>query len=94
VRTPIIQGFFKKCSGIGVRSVEKKEVDFLVTIDNKPWFAMEAKSNDINPSPHLYYFSEKLKIPFSYQVVKRDGIDNFIKGVRIVSAARFLGGLI
>ena len=77
-----------------LRSIEKKEVDFLVTIDKKPWFTVEAKSNDTNPSPHLYYFTEKLKIPFSYQVVKRDGIDSFIKGVRIVSADRFLGGLI
>ena len=77
-----------------LRSVEKKEVDFLVTIENKPWFAVEAKSNDINPSSHLNYFAEKLKIPYSYQVVKKDGIDSFIKGVRIVSAARFLGGLI
>jgi len=77
-----------------LRSIEKKEVDFLVTIDKNPWFAVEAKSNDTNPSPHLYYFTEKLKIPFSYQVVKRAGIDSFIKGVRIVSADRFFGGLI
>ena len=77
-----------------LRSIEKKEVDFLVTIDQKPWFAVEAKSNDINPSPHLNYFAERLKISFLYQVVKRDGIDSFIKGVRIVSADRFLGGLI
>jgi len=77
-----------------LRSIEKKEVDFLVTIDQKPWFALEAKSNDINPSPHLYYFMEKLKIPYSYQVVKRAGIDSFIKGVRIVSADRFFAGLI
>ena len=75
-------------------SVEKKEVDFLVTIDKKPWFAVEAKSNDTNPSPHLYYFAEKLKIPFSYQVVKRAGIDSFRNGVRIVSADRFFAGLI
>ena len=65
-----------------------------MTIDNKPWFAVEAKSNDINPSPHLNYFAEKLKIPYSYQVVKRDGIDSFRNGVRVVSADRFLGGLI
>ena len=77
-----------------LRSIEKKEVDFLVTIDQKPWFAVEAKSNDINPSPHLYYFAEQLKISFLFQVVKRDGIDSFIKGVRIVSADRFLAGLI
>jgi len=77
-----------------LRSIEKKEVDFLVTMDKNPWFAVEAKSNDINPSPHLYYFTEKLKIPYSYQVVKRGGIDSFINGVRIVSADRFLAGLI
>jgi hypothetical protein len=77
-----------------LRSVEKKEVDFLVTLDNKPWFAVEAKCNDINPSPHLYYFAEKLKIPYIYQVVKKGGIDSFIKGVRVISADRFLGSLI
>jgi hypothetical protein len=76
------------------RSIEKKELDFLVTIDKKPWFAVEAKINDINPSPHLHYFMEKLKIPYSYQIVKQIGIDSFINGVRIVSADRFLAGLI
>ena len=77
-----------------LRSIEKKEVDFLVTIDQKPWFAVEAKSNDINPSPHLNYFAERLKIPYLYQVVKRDGVDSFKNGVRIVSADRFLAGLV
>jgi predicted AAA+ superfamily ATPase len=77
-----------------IRSIEKKEVDFLVTIDKTPWFAVEAKINDVNPSPHLYYFKDKLKIPFSYQVVKQNGIDTFNKGVRVVSANRFLAALI
>jgi hypothetical protein len=40
-------------------------------IDKKPWFAVEAKINDINASPHLYYFKDKLRILFSYQVVKQ-----------------------
>ena len=35
----------------------------MVNIDKKPWFAVEAKSNDTNPSPHLYYFAEKLILP-------------------------------
>lgn len=77
-----------------LRSIEKKEVDFLVTIDKKPWFAVEAKVNDTSASPHLVYFKEKLKIPFSYQVVKQSGVDSFTKGVRVVSADRFLSGLI
>lgn len=77
-----------------LRSVEKKEVDFFVTIAEKPWFAVEAKMNDTNVSPHLFYFKEKLNIPFCYQVVKNGDVDSFIKGVRIVSADRFLAGLI
>ncbi len=77
-----------------LRSVEKKEVDFFVTIAEKPWFAVEAKMNDTNVSPHLFYFKEKLNIPFCYQIVKKGDVDSFIKGVRIVSADRFLAGLV
>jgi len=77
-----------------LRSVEKKEVDFLVTIDEKPWFSLEAKVNDIEASSNLFYFKDKLSIPFSYQVVKKGNIDRFIKGVRVVSADRFLLGLV
>ena len=77
-----------------IRSIEKKEVDFLVTIDNQPWFAVEAKINDANASPHLFYFKDKLNIPFSYQVVKQDGIDTLSNGVRVVSASRFLAALV
>lgn len=77
-----------------LRSVEKKEVDFFLTIDEKPWIALEAKMNDTNVSPHLFYFKEKLSIPFCYQIVKKGDVDSFIKGVRVVSADRFLAGLI
>lgn len=77
-----------------IRSIEKKEVDFLVTIDKKPWFAVEAKIKDVNASPHLFYFRDKLKIPFCYQVVKQNGVDRFTNGVRVVSADRFLASLI
>ena len=77
-----------------LRSIEKKEVDFLVTLDKKPWFAVEAKINDVNASPHLYYYKDKLNIPFSYQVVKQNGVDSFKNGVRVISANRFLAALI
>jgi predicted AAA+ superfamily ATPase len=76
-----------------LRSAEKKEVDFLLTIDQKPWFAIEAKMNDTNVSSSLYYFKEKLQIPFCYQVIKKPNVDSFIKNVRVVSADRFLSGL-
>lgn len=77
-----------------LRDVDKREVDFLVTIGGKPWFAVEAKLNDTAVSPHLLYFMERLNIPYSYQVVKKSNIDILQKGVRIISAGKFLTGLI
>ncbi len=77
-----------------LRSIDKKEVDFLVTVDNKPWFAIEVKLNDTTPSPHLYYYKDKLNIPFLYQVVGKKGVDRLLDGVRIVSADKFLAGLV
>jgi predicted AAA+ superfamily ATPase len=77
-----------------LRSIEKKEVDFLVTINNRPWFAVEVKLTDTNVSRNLLYFKNKINIPFLYQVVKPSGVDSFTNGVRVVSADRFLAGLI
>jgi predicted AAA+ superfamily ATPase len=77
-----------------LRSVEKKEVDFLLTIDGVPWFAVETKLKDTNVSPHLLYFKAKLDIPFLYQVVKIPEIDRLVNDVRVVSADRFLAALL
>ena len=77
-----------------LRNVDKKEVDFLVTADQKPWFAVEVKIKDTRVSPHLHYYKEKLSIPYCYQVVKKSGVDLLVKGVRVVSADKFLCGLI
>lgn len=77
-----------------LRNVDKKEVDFLVTIDNKPWFAVEVKLSDTSVSDNLTYFSERLKIPYNYQVVQKTGIDILKNNVRIISADKFLSGLI
>ena len=77
-----------------LRNVDKKEVDFLVTVDKKPWFAVEVKLSDISVSPSLHYFKERLNIPYLFQVVKRPGVDRLINGVRVISASRFLTALI
>jgi len=77
-----------------LRSIEKKEIDFLVTVDGRPWFAVEVKLNATDVAKPLYYFKEKLEIPFCYQVIKKSGVDIFQKGIRIISADRFLLGLI
>ncbi|MEE9912230.1 MAG: AAA family ATPase [Deltaproteobacteria bacterium] len=77
-----------------LRDVDKREVDFLVTIDGKPWFAVEVKLNDKVLSPNLLYFRDRLSIPYIYQIVKKDKVDLLQKGGRIVSAGKFLAALI
>lgn len=77
-----------------LRDRDKREVDFLVTVDNKPWFACEAKLQDGGVSSHLKYFKERLKIPFVYQVVKNFNKDVIKNDIRIISAKKFLSGLI
>lgn len=77
-----------------LRDVDKREVDFLVTIDGKPWFAVEVKLNDTTLSPQLLYFKERIDIPYVYQVVKKAGVDRIEKGARIISAGKFLSGLV
>lgn len=77
-----------------LRDSQGREVDFIVTVDKKPWFAVEAKLTDQTPSPHLLYFRKKLNIPFLYQVVQQPGVDLQIKDVRVMSAALFCSGLV
>jgi predicted AAA+ superfamily ATPase len=71
-----------------VRDREKREVDFLLVKERKPWVLVEAKVSDQSPSPALAYFRSRLGVPFAFQVVaqgeaRRD----------VVPAGRFLAGL-
>ena len=77
-----------------LRNVDKKEVDFLVSINNKPWFAVETKLSDTKISPNLLYFKERLNIPFVYQVIKKKETDILKESIRVISADKFLSGLI
>ncbi|MFN0117727.1 MAG: ATP-binding protein [Elusimicrobiota bacterium] len=76
-----------------LRDLSKREVDFILTIDGKPWFAVEAKTQDKTPSPHLKYFKNQFKIPFSYQVIQKTGTDVFKDDIRVISADKFLSAL-
>jgi len=74
-----------------LRDVSKREVDFLVTVDRQPWFAVECKVSAHSANPSLRYFGERLQIPYLYQVSLR-GSDDVLDGrVRIMPAGRFLG---
>ncbi|MEW6013167.1 MAG: AAA family ATPase [Elusimicrobiota bacterium] len=76
-----------------LRDIEKREVDFLVSIDKKTWFSVEVKLNETDMSKNLIYYKEKLKIPFNYQVIKKSGVDIYQNDIRIISADKFFTGL-
>ena len=63
-------------------------------INGNPWFAMEVKVNESSVAPTLLYYKHKLDIPYCYQVVRKPGVDILKDDVRVVSADRFLLGLI
>ena len=77
-----------------LQAADKREVDFLVTIDGKPWFCVEAKLQEIKVTRHLLYFKQRLNIPFAYQVVRKEGLDFIKDDVRVVSVDRFLSSLV
>jgi predicted AAA+ superfamily ATPase len=77
-----------------LRDKEQREVDFLVAVDNKPWFCVEAKNSFKNIPSALRYFSHKLKIPFSFQVIKDKDVDFIKDGFRIISANKFLSAFV
>ena len=52
-----------------LRDKEKREVDFVVIRDGRPWFLVEVKHRDKNLSPSLGVFQEQLDAPFAFQVV-------------------------
>lgn len=71
-----------------------REVDFLVTVDRKPWLAVEAKTAETAIDPSLTYFRDRLRIPFAYQVVLDSTRDFVQDGVRCVPASQFLAALV
>jgi hypothetical protein len=52
-----------------LRDKEKREVDFLVSKNKKPWFIVEVKSAETKGlSKSLYYFQKMTKAPHAFQV--------------------------
>jgi hypothetical protein len=52
-----------------LRDKQKREVDFLVVKDRKPWFLVEVKMSDKTLSPSLGYFQAQTKSQHAFQVV-------------------------
>ena len=93
--------FYADCHGIlaelhYIRDLEKREVDFLVTWEKRPWFLVECRLQAGGPTSSLAYFGEKLSVPLRYLVTREGGKDFLDKATRIrtMSASRFLMALI
>ncbi len=53
-----------------LRDLEKREVDFIVTHDDKPWFLVEVKlSSNGSINRNLHYYQQQTSAPHAFQVV-------------------------
>jgi predicted AAA+ superfamily ATPase len=52
-----------------LRDKQKREVDFLIVRDRKPWFLVEAKLSDAHLSASLAYYQQQTKASHAFQVV-------------------------
>jgi uncharacterized protein len=77
-----------------LRDKEQREVDFCVVADGAVECIIEVKSKKAAISTHLKYFKEKLSAKNAYQLVFEDDIDEDHNGIRMMSAAKFLSGLV
>ncbi len=51
-----------------IRTKEKREVDFLITKDQAPWFLVEVKTSRQTISPQLEYFQKMIQAKHAFQV--------------------------
>jgi predicted AAA+ superfamily ATPase len=82
-----------------LRNKDQREVDFLITKNNKPWILVEAKNADNQRiSSSLMYFHTEAKAEYAFQFAKLaeyEDISVFKKpGVWIVSAKTLLSQLV
>ncbi|NCT56594.1 MAG: ATP-binding protein [Legionella sp.] len=82
-----------------LRNKDKREVDFLVTKHNQPWFLAEVKSSAKQPlSDNLRFFQEQLNAPHAFQLaLDMDYIDMnlfTLDKIHIVPIKTFLSQLI
>ena len=82
-----------------VRDKEKREVDFLISKNQKPWMLIEVKlSDNKNISPALHTYTKALNPEFSFQVVMNmEYVDKncfALPGTWIVPARTFLSQLV
>jgi predicted AAA+ superfamily ATPase len=73
-----------------LRDREKREVDFLLTLNRKPWALIEARLSDPSPGSAVNYFAERLGAPHKIQVVLECDRPGMAGDVHVIDAANFL----
>jgi hypothetical protein len=76
-----------------LRDKLKREVDFLVIKDRKPWFLVEVKASDTRLSPALAHFQDATGAPHAFQAVLTlpfEPVDVFTAHAPVVVPARTL----
>lgn len=76
-----------------VRDKEKREVDFLITLDRKPWMLIETKLSDTDPGPAIHYFAQRLRVKHKILVVAGVREPGMAGDVRVFDAPTFLAAL-
>ena len=75
-----------------IRDRNGREVDFLLTKEGRPWFLVESKLSETQPSESLRYFSRRFNIP-GLQLLHKENIHKQDGPISVLSADRWLGHL-
>ena len=75
-----------------LRTKEKKEVDFVLVIDDQPSCMIEVKLSDSKISPTLRYFHKKYQIA-AIQLVKNIQMERISDGIELRKAYSYLKNL-
>jgi hypothetical protein len=76
-----------------VRDKEKREVDFLVTREKKPWLLVEVKLSRTAPEGALHYCADKLGVEHKFLVVAEQERPGQAADVHVLDAPGFLACL-
>jgi predicted AAA+ superfamily ATPase len=79
-----------------LRDLEKREVDFLVLWEDRPWLLVECTINNDRSMTSLKYYKQKLDVSQSFLVTLegKAEFEDHRTGIRVIPAERFLMGLV
>jgi predicted AAA+ superfamily ATPase len=76
-----------------VRDKEKREVDFLITREKKPWLLVEVKRSSTTPGSAIHHFADKLGVKHKFLVVADLRQPGSAADVHVLDASGFLACL-